>query len=355
MEKNSFSQRNISFDFFRGLMAIMVCVGHFIFVANPTFSHFPHSYILAVDFFLVLSGFVIAASVLHKDEFKPYDFAKGRYLRLAPVYFFCIIATYPLYFIWGDFPAPNLADIIRVITISEMVPFNTRSEFPITTGFHTIGISYTISAELWVGILLFPIVYTLKKWASEILLPFLLVIIVFCLLKINADSYSTMNLHYGFADKYLYFGVVRCLMDYSIGIATFLILIESTKMIDKYKESALQILCVGVFCYLYLRPSSLRINEIYAPFLFALFIGSISKRVGMIYQFTSNRLGVFFGDISYPLYLIHPLFIFVFLDILGFKLGLNIVMIYLFLSVLSAYLINKYIEKTFMRYFKKRN
>ncbi|TPG64088.1 acyltransferase family protein [Ewingella americana] len=341
-------QRNVSLDFFRGAMALMVSMGHFFYWNNKPY--FPFSFILAVDFFLVLSGFVIASSVLKRDTFDPLTFAKQRYLRLAPVYFFCVIISIPICMLWDKTPLPNLADIVKVFTLSQMLPFNDKSQFPMIT-LNPIGIAYTISAELWVGIILFPIIYFLKKHSEILLLPFLLIVVCSCLLKISIDSPDFMNLHYAMVNKFLYWGMLRCLMDYSIGIAAFIIISRSSSNRCFYRESALQVLCIVAFTYFFLKIDYGRQNEIFAPLLFSIFISSISKGYGIVAKITNNKIGKFMGDISYPYYLIHPIFIFIFINIFKYPVSNHIAVIVMISSIISAYFINKFIEKKSINYF----
>lgn len=57
--------RNYSLDFFRGIAAILVCLGHLYFW-NNNFATISSAFVLAVDFFLILSGFVISQSIFKK-------------------------------------------------------------------------------------------------------------------------------------------------------------------------------------------------------------------------------------------------------------------------------------------------
>ncbi|MFP1908367.1 acyltransferase family protein [Lonsdalea quercina] len=343
-------KRNVSLDFFRGVMALMVSMGHFYYWNNKP--NFPFSFILAVDFFLVLSGFVIASSVLSKTTFDSFKFAKQRYLRLAPVYFFCIIVTVPICMLWNKTPLPNLADIVKALTISQMLPFDDKSQFPMIS-LNPLGIAYTISSELWVGIILFPLVYLLKNKSEVILLPFLLIVTCTCLLKVSIDSPDFMNLHYAMVNKYLYWGMLRCLMDYSIGIASFLLVTRKSSSSFNFKfESVVQVLCIVVFSYFFLKTNYARQNELFAPFLFAIFIASISKGCGIVAEATNNKLGEFMGDVSYSYYLIHPFFIFLFINIMNLPVNNYILVIVIVSSILSSFLINKLIEKKAIVFFK---
>ena len=212
-------KRNISLDFFRGFMAMSVALGHFFYWNNQS-DKMPLSFILAVDFFLVLSGFVISASIFNKENFNTYRFIQNRYFRLAPVYLFCVFITLlPQYFLAKNFVKPNSLDILRILSIGEMLPMNSlRFNY-----FEPLGISYTISAELWVGIILFPVVYVIKKHLSQLLIPFLTILILSTFLKITNDTTNFMNIHYDKAYPFITYGIIRCILDYCLGVMAYLI------------------------------------------------------------------------------------------------------------------------------------
>ncbi|MFS2224202.1 acyltransferase family protein [Pantoea sp. B65] len=342
------TQRNVSLDFFRGIMSLLVCIGH-MYYWNHNIA-MPLSFILAVDFFLVLSGFVIAASVLNNDNFDAINFAKKRYQRLFPVYITCIILSVPLFIIWKELPHPNAFDLFKIITISQMIPSNSRSDFPLI---EPMGVANTISAELLIGILIFPLVYFLEKKAKAITAPFLLVLILFSFLKINLDSPDFMNINYRLAYSFIPYGVLRCLMDYAIGILCYQLLIRSGSTESYLKESLIQLLCISAFFFLFCKMQYNRNNEILSPLLFGVFIYSLSKASGAVFKLTNNKLGVFLGDISYPIYLIHPVLIFIFSKIMNFSTTPIVMICYLTACILSAFIINRIIEKPSMDYFSR--
>lgn len=346
-------KRNISLDFFRGIMALAVTLGHFFYWNNQS-DKMPLSFILAVDFFLVLSGFVITASVFKKEKFNTYQFIQNRYFRLVPVYFFCVFVTLiPQYFLSENFVRPNSLDILRILVIGEMLPMN-HLRF---IYFEPLGISYTISAEFWVGIILFPIIWTIKKYCHSLLFPFLIVIIIFTFLKIVNDSPNFMNIHYELAYPFIPYGVIRCLLDYSLGVLAYIIYeqknVEMTEQKNNSMATTFQIFFLAICCSLYCKIDYNRVHEFIFPFICSFFIISLARQRGLIFNLFNNRFGQFMGDISYPIYLIHPLFINIFQwSDLEFNYKNSI--FYIILCIIASYLIHKFIEKPSMAYFSKK-
>lgn len=339
--------RNVSLDFFRGFAAILVCIGHFFYWNNLT-EMFPLSFILAVDFFLVLSGFVIAQSVLNKKNFSAIDFAKKRWLRLFPVFIVCyLFFLIPKILIGKDNLDPNAVDIFKVLIIGNMLPFNLNSNFP-----DLLAIAYTISAELYVGIIIFPIVYYFYSNKTELAFPFLIITILVTFVVMNRYSTNYMDIHYELYNNIIPFGIIRCILDYSIGIL-FYMLYSSINMDDcKDKfNNIVQICIIFILLFLFSYHSYNRNNEFIAPFIFGLFILSISFKNGIIYKITNNSFGVFLGNISYPIYLIHPFVITLFLK-LKLEFSLITLLPYLVLCILISFILNKYVEKPCLKLLK---
>ena len=210
--------RNHSLDFLRGIAAIAVCIGH-LYYWNNNVTSISSAFILAVDFFLILSGFVITQSIDSKNYFSLPIFIYNRWIRLFPVFILCFLIIGSLKYTFSpDYTLPNTFDFLKYIILGHMLPINLESSFK-----DPLSIAYTISAELWVGIFIFPIVYYFKK------LRFILLIIFAIYSYINLIQYSPsyMDVHYQKFNNYIYFGIVRCILDYSLGILAFLILKKS--------------------------------------------------------------------------------------------------------------------------------
>lgn len=337
--------RNLSFDFFRGIMAILVAIGHFYYWNNNY--NFPHSFILAVDFFLVLSGFVLAKSILNKTYFCSIRFAKKRYIRLAPVYLFCAILTASSAIILKGTPAPTFSEIVKIIGIAQIIPFDSKEGFAYIG---SLAISWTISAELWLGIVIFPVVYFLHKHAKPLLFPSLLIAILYSFLVINKESPNYMDIQYDNYNRYIMFGLIRTLLDYSLGILSFVVLDKiKTLKYDKV-NSVLQVAVIILYLSLFSDLGYERANEIFAPFIFSIFICSLGTEKGIIYRLLSGRISAFLGDISYPSYMIHILLLYVMTRTLSMPLNWLTTIIFVTLLIVISKLINICIEKPFMRF-----
>ena len=340
--------RNYSLDFFRGLMALFVAIGHYFYWNNS--NTIPLSFILAVDYFFILSGYVLTGSVLNKNNFNSFTFAKSRWLRLFPVYIVCVITSLILYYSIGiQHVKPRIGDIIKIISIGQMLPFNTGSEFLYV---EPMGIAWSISAEFWIGIIFFPIICYLYKNKNELCFVFLTLSVLIPFFIINNYSPEYLGVHYQKYSNLIFFGLLRGYMGYSLGALIFFITKNNN---NNYKSSLLslfQIVFLLLIILIYARNNYNRNDEYFSVFLFAIMIISLSFGKGIVYTLTNNWFGKWLGKISYPLYLLHPLFIEINHQIFNDCFNILPLLIYFIFIITFSVLIHIYIENKFLIYFK---
>lgn len=88
------SGRYHALDAFRGLLAIAVAMGHYSdWTQHQTISG---AFVLAVDFFFCLSGFVLTRSIVrYRGDDRNWlpEFAVRRFLRIWPIYLLILFVT----------------------------------------------------------------------------------------------------------------------------------------------------------------------------------------------------------------------------------------------------------------------
>lgn len=343
--------RNRSFDFFRGLMALLVCLGHYDFWSGQY--TLPLSFILAVDFFLVLSGFVLAASLLHRAEtgapVSSAAFLVARYQRLAPVYLVCVALTAPFVAWWVGLSGPSLRDLGLILTFSQMISGHT-SQY---TTIEPIAIAWSLSAELWVGLVLLPPAVVLYQSSPRAAVALLCALFALGLGTIILLSPDYLDVHFDPVALPLRFGLVRCAMDYAIGILTFLLFTRRPAP-HPLAQSLIQTGCIALALILYTPLTYDRRLEYLAPALFAMLILSLASRQGLVYRLASGRAGQVLGDMSYPLYLIHPLFIFLFGRVWKITEATGAMAAYAALCILAALALNRWVERPCIARFQRR-
>lgn len=340
--------RNVSFDFFRGVMALMVCIGHFLPRSDPPV--FFTSFYLAVDFFFILSGFVLAATLWQAPRLQPFRFLLQRYQRLAPVYLVAVMLSVPVAALWRGTEGPVLNDLVKIVTLGQMLPTGTTSTF---FDIEPLRVAWSISAELWVGFALIPLTLALARRARAAAAGFLVIVMLWTMIFLIVRSTDFLDLHIQVTTPELRLGLFRCLMDYSLGLLAYL-LWQGLPDCKERDATRLQFGGLALLLCLYAPFTYERRLDFFAPFLFTVLILSLAGRKGRLYRLTSGRTGELLGDISYPLYLIHPLCIFLIVEVLGLPAGNLALLPYLALSLALAFAINRLVERPCMAWFKRK-
>ena len=304
----------------RGIAALSVAIHHF-----QVGSHFNNNFTdnawLMVDFFFVLSGFVITLNYFGKlpNMKSLIQFQKKRFLRLYPLHFLMLIAFISLELFkfllerFADlsinqsaFSSPNdifaiLANLFLIQNWTlELLTFN----YP----------SWSISAEFFTYAIFGLLLLFCNKNKRKLLIFLSVSIIIFgILLRINGMGTDNIS------------GPLRCLYSFSLGAITFIIY----EMIrDKFKLNSSLIPLVLILSAVYLITFYGYLGSehlVFFPFLFSLVILGLTittKNIPVIRLLSANWL-VFLGKISYGIYMIH-LFIWtlirlVFNKIFGFE------------------------------------
>lgn len=333
-------KKNIQFstlDSLRGLAAIVIVIYHHSAVRWGGY--------LMVDFFLVLSGFILSHNYLYNNIAKtPVEFISHRLSRLYPLHIYTLLTFIVVSVIIGRFPVypdGNLFTLLQQITLTQNIGLNPHG----ITWNHP---SWSISVELWINIIF---ILFISKTTRNITLIFASLL---CLAVIYRNT-GYLDTHYAnyrfniFADNYyivLNSGMLR-------GLTSFLVGILSYRMYLLYKNDAriknyinyIEALCVlGVFALVLGRPIKASHTDMFAPllfmwvvFIFAFEQGWLSKRLKKI-----SYLGV----ISYSIYLnqITVLLAYNFVhNRVGTPYALDL-LIYLAILIVYSHFTYKYIE-----------
>lgn len=145
-------------DGLRGLLALVVALHH-----SRLSTHVPYGY-LAVDFFFMLSGFVLFHAYSRKDC-GLWDFAIARFARLWPVHAVLIIILSIAYPALQLLP-PVYQEMRAEIALHDLLLLTTVIVMPQAPwGFN--GVSWSISVEMYAGFLVFAYVF----WRAAPIVP----------------------------------------------------------------------------------------------------------------------------------------------------------------------------------------
>jgi peptidoglycan/LPS O-acetylase OafA/YrhL len=289
----------------RGLAAWWVVLYHIYQHLQPLVPDFISCIIikgyLAVDYFFILSGFIISYTYLDKIISLPSGYIKQFYIkRLARIYplhwtVLILYITIPLAYLitHRSLPGGDLFSIKNFL-YSFFLIHNWGFQTELTWNIP----SWSISTEI-ASYIVFPfLAYFLYRLKSDkfIFMTALLfaAIIAFSFRLLNADSLGAD------IEK---IGLIRCILEFSLGICIYL-LYRSKRVISRAVASILML--VGVlllFAAIYL---GIRDYFIIPAASFLFIYGSLFSYRALIYIF-SNRFVIYIGEISYSTYLIHYL------------------------------------------------
>ncbi len=337
-------------DGLRGLVALIVVLFHFMEIIHPDFTKNPLAHgFLGVDFFFCLSGFVIAYAYDQRAKhLSVWEFVKLRLIRLQPLVI--IGATLGLIgFLFDPFQ-----EIFKQYGIEKtlvyffagicLIPFPTMEERFFNL-FSFNAPSWSLFWEYVANLFYILLLYKLPKQILSLIAFLLGMIIIYIIYKYH-------NLLGGWSAETFWHGGARIAYSFVIGMLIFR---KNWIIKNNLSFYVLGLLLLLSFFVPY-RENLNWITEsflvlIYFPLLVALGAGTQWK--------TNNPYGLkLSGDLSYPLYMTHYPFIWLFF---GYYTTLKPnastlwvqVPLFTFGLILVAYLVMKFLDFPIRNYFKR--
>ena len=317
-------------DAFRGLSILSVVLFHYTTRYDQIYGHqdmcisFPYGY-LGVQFFYMLSGFLIFMSLKHVDNMK--IFITKRIVRLYPSYWVSIILTYGFVII---FTLPGREPFF----IDTLINFSMLQDW--LPGIQSVdGAYWTLSRFLS----FYFIVFLINKFN---LTPKIVLICYLWLLLICATKTATFfNIYLPYRVK-----LTLLLFDGSLFILGILFFLWKNDGISLDKALAFM-LCLSTI--LFVNGEAVFISVL---FFSALFILVIYGKV----KFIAVRPLIWLGSISYPLYLIHQNIGYVIIrNLYTFNINFYLIIILPVIgSLLLAVIVTYYVEKPAIHFIREK-
>ena len=333
----------------RGIAAVIVILYH---VKSSLLAHqfssslsfiYANGY-LAVDLFLILSGFIICLkySEIYQDRISQKDFFSfmaKRFARVFPLHAFIMISflVIPLVIAVSGRPIPDNFGLEKFFIKLFMIDLWTHQEY-FWNSWNTP--SWSISGE-FLAYLIFPFlafaIHNLSIGMKIILYIFLLFLIAF-IYEIN----NSLSL----GDNISSLGLLRCTIGFSLGMFICYFYKEILKTKTNFSGFAKIAFVILTFIFILLSYNFSK-NHYFAPACFSLFLFLILLFNSPMHQFLESRVLVYIGDISYSLYLNHILVLYVLTMIFlenNEKAGYGFILSYLLITVLVSSLTYKMVE-----------
>ena len=283
---------------FRGILALIIVLHHLKIETFLQTSKIVLNGGLAVDFFFVLSGFVISLNYLNKINSKDdlFNFQKKRFLRLYPLH----ILTLFIFIV---------IEIVKILinnytslqsTYLPFSGFNNYSSlianFFLLHGWYGWSFnlpSWSISTEFYTYLIFGLLVLSFNKKL------YFFVLLIF----ISLTVFLLNNFGINFFDNFIY--PTRCIYSFFLGVLTYLTYCR----FKNFSSSFLSILSI-ILSILFIHFSDLfNLNNKYiiSPILFCstiFFVSNLNSNL-LLYKILSNKFTVYIGSISYGIYMIH--------------------------------------------------
>lgn len=304
-------------DGLRGVAALTVVFFH-LFEAYAT-SHLDqrinHGY-LAVDFFFILSGFVIGYS--YDDRWKTMtvkEFLKRRFIRLHPmVVMGALIGAVMFYFqgcaAWDVSKISVSAFIIATLMSALLIPATPGTEI------RGVGEMYPLNGPSWslffeyIGNILY--VFFIRRLPTKALLTLVLTAGLGLAAFAMWGPYGDICVGYSMTGDNMLGGSLRLLFSFSAGLLMSRIF-RPVNIKGAFWIGTLAIVVLSAVPRIG-GSEHLWMNGLYDTFCFAVafpllvYLGASGKTTGRV----TTRVCKFLGDISYPLYMVHYPFIYLY-------------------------------------------
>lgn len=301
-------------DGLRGVVAIIVVAFH---VMNSFGDHFHqlinHGY-LAVDFFFVLSGFVVAYAYDDRwGKMTQWDFYKRRFIRLQPMAIIGTILGAALFYaqacrVWPLIPTTPVWKMLLVMLLGfTMLPLTTsmdirgwRQMFPLN------GVAWSLFYE-YIANFLYALI--IRRFPRTLLAVFVFLSACFLVQFLLLGPLGDVDGGFSFQKFHLHIGLARLLYPFFAGV----LLVRMGKLVPLRNAFTI---CSLLLCVILSFPriggtEHLWMNGLYESvciiILFPLIvsIGAGSRITGKY----SIKICKFLGAISYPIYITHyPLY-----------------------------------------------
>ena len=288
----------------RGVAAFLVVLYHIKhwlheFPLSNSFNFVYNKGYLAVDFFFVLSGFIIAFNYKETfySQFKLTDFFRyvyRRFSRVFPLHLFVMICYLSIPFAYYFTSRPVNLELFG--TLSFFVKLSLTDLWIVNSGFwNTWNVpSWTISGEFF-SYLLFPILILAggKSFSRNLFVGISVALLI-------AFSYHIIGAR-SLGDNIPQLGLMRCIGAFTIGITVFSVYTIRRNEEGKYAS----ILFYSLAALLVALLVNFQQNHFYFPALVGVLLYFSLNFKGAIHTLLEFRPLVYLGEISYSVYLTH--------------------------------------------------
>jgi len=300
-------ERFVVLDSWRGIAACLVALFHLYYLrvyGNLYEVPLLQNSWQSVDFFFVLSGFVIAANYQQRllDGFGVGRFLLLRLGRLYPLHFTMLAVTVAVKLLLILVPA------LSSITQSAPAPFSTPQEAPDTILanlllIHSLHLydfltwnaqSWSISTEFYTYVLFAACLVGLRKH-GWIVLPVAMIGGPILLAVLSTQNLATD----------VEWGIIRCVYGFAAGVVVWNVYGRWKDKLRPWLSGSVAEWCAIGFMIAFVSLSGKTLLSLAAPYVFGLAVLVFAFGTGTASAILRLRLLVFLGTVSYSIYMVH--------------------------------------------------
>lgn len=289
------SKRFETLDAFRGICALSVVVFHMNLIGSITELDFFKGSSIFVEFFFVLSGFVLAHGYGFKRHINFQKFMRARFFRLYPLHFFMFLVMFAIEicklfaYKFGGFVFTN-EPFTNGFAISEIIPnlLLIQSWTPITFATSFNSPAWSISIEFYMYALLYASIAFFKS--HRVISWFIISLIAFFLVFLGSDILVSQ--------------VLRGLSCFFGGAFTY-VLYKKISYIQPSFFTGSIIEVILIICVVLIVQSKIEFRSIIAPLLFFLTVLFFAFESGWFSNMLKLKPLQYTGKLSYSIYMTH--------------------------------------------------
>ncbi|MCF0050025.1 acyltransferase [Dyadobacter sp. LJ53] len=284
-------------DGLRGIFSILVIAHHHNAFKESVFynNFFVINSSLFVDFFFVLSGFVIAMNYVERiSTGKDFGtFLKKRFIRLFPLLFYTEVIFIIASLIGESSPMKNVGELgLRYYAYTAFDTLTFMGSTPVFGSWISNNYpAWSISSEM-VSYAIFGLVILLLPKVKYV---------TFAIIALLSGIFIISRGEYLLAYDY---GFVRGLLCFSLGIFTNLVLSKRTFSLSAFEIPFLIFLISAMYA---VHHYDLNLWKLVFPFIFAVGIVIFASSKGVVTQLLKSGSFQYLGKISYSIYLNHAI------------------------------------------------
>ena len=289
-------------DSFRGLAALFVVIHHMHYSDSISeLSFFKHS-ALFVEFFFILSGFVLAHGYAYKKDLHFKDYFIARTFRILPLHFVVLGAfiLFELAKLWihHNVMTLNTIPFENSVAVSEILPnmFLLQAWLPFAHSTSFNPPAWSISIEYYMYMIFF-ITLLFKSYLKEI-----------SWFVISLSMFTFIVIHFNIEQA-----ILRGLSSFFLGALVYLVYKTFHTKVSLSNHFFTFFEIVLFIAIYYVIASDIAYQSIVVSVLFAVSVWVFSFEQGYISSFLKHKIFLYFGKLSYSIYMVHVLILFGFI------------------------------------------